>query len=158
MVQIDLVVVGKNKHDWLTQGINHYQKLLKKYQVDLNFKVIKDEKIDQKKDLESVQDKEAERIFKYLSKDSYRAALDPSGSLFSSHDLAHLLEDQLNTGKSDFVFIIGGPLGLSEKIVKNCQFRLSLSRMTFTHQLSRLVLCEQIFRAFSIIKRNRYHK
>jgi 23S rRNA (pseudouridine1915-N3)-methyltransferase len=119
MIKINLVVVGKNKHDWLTQGVKHYQKLLKKYQVDLNFKVIKDEKIDEKKDSELVLDKEAERIFKHLSKDSYRVALDPSGSLLSSEDLANLFEDQLNQGKSGFVFIVGGASGLSEKIVKN---------------------------------------
>lgn len=158
MIKINLVVVGKNKYEWLTQGVKHYQKLFRKYQVDLKFIMIKDEKIDEKKDAELVLDKEAERIFKYLSPDSYRVVLDPSGDLLSSEGLANLLRDQLNKGKSDFVFIIGGPLGLSEKIVKNCQFKLSLSKMTFTHQLSRLVLSEQIFRAFSILRGDRYHK
>jgi len=158
MIKINLVVVGKNKHDWLTQGIRHYQKLVKKYQVDLEFNVVKDEKIDQKKDSELVLDKEAERIFKYLSKDSYRIVLDVSGKILSSEELANLLRNKLNTGKSEFVFIIGGPLGVSEKIVKNCHFRLCLSGMTFTHQLSRLILSEQIFRAFSIIKGDKYHK
>jgi 23S rRNA (pseudouridine1915-N3)-methyltransferase len=158
MIKINLVVVGKTKYDWLTQGIRHYQKLLKKYQVDLKFNVVRDEKIDQKKDSELVLDKEGERIFRYLSQDSYRIVLDVSGKTISSQGLAQILTDQLNKGKSEFVFIIGGPLGLSEKIVKNCQFRLSLSRMTFTHQLSRLVLSEQIFRAFSIIKGDKYHK
>jgi len=158
MIKINLVVVGKNKHDWLTQGIRHYQKLLKKYRVDLSFKVIKDEKIDEKKEKELIMDKEAERIFKYLSSDFYRIVLDVSGKILSSEELANLLSDKLNSGKSEFVFIIGGPLGLSEKIVKNCQFKLSLSRMTFTHQLSRLVLSEQIFRAFSIIRGDKYHK
>ncbi len=158
MIKINLVVVGKNKYDWLTQGIKHYQKLLKKYQVNLDFNVIKDEKIDEKKERELILDKEAERIFKYLSSDSYRIVLDVSGKTLSSEELANLLRDKLNTGKSDFVFIIGGPLGLSDKIVKNCQFKLSLSRMTLTHQLSRLVLSEQIFRAFSIISGDKYHK
>lgn len=158
MIKINLIVVGKNKHDWLTQGMKHYQKLLKKYQVDLKFNVVKDEKIDQKKHSELVLDKEAERIFKYLARDSYRIVLDISGKTISSQELANLLREKLNTGKSEFVFIIGGPLGLSEKIVKNCHFRLSLSGMTFTHQLSRLILSEQIFRAFSIIKGDKYHK
>lgn len=158
MIKLSLVVVGKNKYDWLTQGIRHYQKLLKKYQVDLKFDVVKDEKINEKKDSESVLDREAERIFKYLARDSYRIVLDISGKTISSQGLARLLTDQLNKGKSEFVFIIGGPLGLCEKIVKNCQFRLSLSEMTFTHQLSRLILSEQIFRAFSIIKGDKYHK
>ncbi|MGB2697327.1 MAG: 23S rRNA (pseudouridine(1915)-N(3))-methyltransferase RlmH [Candidatus Zixiibacteriota bacterium] len=158
MVKINLIVVGKNKYDWLNQGIKHYQKLLKKYQVDLDFTIVKDEKIDVKKENGLVLDKEAERIFKYLSSDSYRIVLDVSGKTLSSEELANLLRDKLNTGKSDFVFIIGGPLGLSEKILKNCQFKLSLSRMTFTHQLSRLVLSEQIFRAFSIISGDKYHK
>ena len=158
MLKINLVVVGKNKYDWLTQGINHYQKLLKKYQVNLKFEVIKDEKIAKRKNPELVLDKEGERIFKYLSRDSCRVALDSSGEQLSSQGLAHLFAEQLNKGKSEFVFIIGGPLGLSGKIIKNCQFKVSLSRMTFTHQLSRLILSEQIFRAFSIIKGDKYHK
>jgi 23S rRNA (pseudouridine1915-N3)-methyltransferase len=158
MIKINLIVVGKNKYDWLTQGIKHYQRLLKKYQVNLEFNVVKDEKIDQKKEKELILDREAERVFKYLSSDSYRIVLDVSGKVLSSEELATLLRDKLNTGKSEFVFIIGGALGLSEKIVKNCQFKLSLSRMTFTHQLSRLVLSEQIFRAFSIISGDKYHK
>lgn len=158
MVKISLIVVGKSKYDWLTQGIIHYQKLLRKYQVDFKLKVIKDEKIDEKKNLELTLDKEAARIFKYLNQDSYRVVLDVSGKILSSEELANLLSDKVNTGKSEFVFIIGGPLGLSEKIVKNCQFKLSLSRMTFTHQLTRLVLSEQIFRAFSIIRGDKYHK
>ena len=158
MIKINLIVVGKNKHEWLTQGIKHYQRLLKKHQVNLDFNVVKDEKIDEKKEKELILDKEAERIFKYLSSDSYRIVLDVSGKVLSSEELANLLRDKLNTGKSDFVFIIGGTLGLSEKIIKNCQFKLSLSRMTFTHQLSRLFLSEQIFRAFSIISGDKYHK
>ena len=158
MVKMNLIVVGKNKYDWLTQGIKHYQKLLHKYQVDLDFNIIKDEKIDEKKEKELILDKEAERIFKYLSSESYRIVLDVSGKTLSSEELANLLRDKINTGKSEFVFIIGGALGLSEKIVKNCQFKLSLSRMTLTHQLSRLVLSEQIFRAFSIISGDKYHK
>ena len=158
MVKFNLVVVGKNKHDWLTQGIKHYQRLLRKYQVDLEFNVVKDEKIDEKKDSELVLDKEAERIFKYLDSDSYRIALDVSGKTLASEELANLLREKLNMGKSEFVFIIGGPLGLSEKIAKNCHFKLSLSNLTLTHQLSRLILSEQIFRAFSIIKGDKYHK
>ncbi len=158
MIKITLVFVGKNKYDWVTQGIKHYQRLLKKYQVDLSFRVIKDEKIDERKEKELILDREAERIFKYLRGDSYRAVLDVSGKILSSEELANLLRDKINTGKSEFVFIIGGPLGLSEKIVKNCQFKLSLSRMTFNHQLIRLLLSEQIFRAFSIIRGDKYHK
>lgn len=158
MIKINLVVIGKNKHDWLTQGIRHYQRLLRKYQVDLRLNVVKDEKIDEKKNSELVLDKEAERIFKYLDRDSFRIVLDVSGKTLTSQELANLLREKLNTGKSEFVFIIGGPLGLSEKIVKNCHFRLSLSGMTLTHQLARLVLSEQIFRAFSIIKGDKYHK
>ena len=158
MVKINLIVIGKNKYDWLTQGIKHYQRLLKKHQVNLELNVVKDEKVDSKKEKELILDREAERVFKYLSSDSYRIVLDVSGKVLSSEELANLLREKLNTGKSDFVFIIGGPLGLSEKIIKNCQFKLSLSRMTLTHQLSRLVLSEQIFRAFSIISGDKYHK
>jgi len=157
MVNIKLLVVGRNKYDWLEQGIGHYQKLIKKY-ANLDLIVIKDEKVTKAKSREMILDKEAERILRYFERDSYRIALDAQGEKLSSDDLAKLFSEEMNKGYNDFIFVIGGALGLSEKVVKNCQFKLSLSSMTFTHQLSRIVLLEQIFRAFSILKGERYHK
>ncbi len=157
MVNLKIIVVGKSKYGWLDEGIKHYRKLLKKY-LDLRLIVIKDEKITSSKSSDLVLDKEAEKILKYFDKKSYRLVLDSKGKMLSSEGLARLLLDQMNKGYSDFTLVIGGALGLSQKVVKNCHFKLSLSSMTFTHQLSTLVLLEQIYRAFSIIKGERYHK
>jgi len=157
MVNIRLLVVGKTKFDWLEQGIGHYQKLLKKH-ASLDLIVIKDEKVTKAKSREMILDKEAERILRYFDKDFYRIALDAQGERPSSDDLAKLFSEKMTKGYNDFLFVIGGTLGLSEKVVKNCQFKLSLSSMTFTHQLSRIILLEQVYRAFSILKGERYHK
>jgi len=157
MVNVKIIVVGKTKYSWLEQGLLHYFKLLKKY-LDLSLITIKDEKITSSKSSDLILDKEAERILKHFDKKSFRLVLDSKGKMLSSEDLAQLFSDQMNKGYSDFTFIVGGPLGLSQKVVKNCHFKLSLSNMTFTHQLSRLFLLEQIYRAFSIIKGEKYHK
>jgi 23S rRNA (pseudouridine1915-N3)-methyltransferase len=157
MVNIKLLVIGKNKFDWLGQGMGHYQKLLEKY-ASLDLIVIKDEKVTKAKSREMILDKEAERILRYFERDSFRIALDTQGERFSSDDLAKLFSEKMTKGYNDFLFVIGGALGLSEKVVKNCQFKLSLSSMTFTHQLSRIILLEQVYRAFSILKGERYHK
>ncbi len=157
MVNLKIIVVGKTKYKWLEQGLSHYFKLLKKY-LDLNLITIKDEKITSSKSSDLILDKEAERILKYFDKKSFRLVLDSKGEMLSSEGLAKLFSGQMNKGYGDFTFIIGGPLGLSQKVVKNCHFKLSLSNMTFTHQLLRLFLLEQIYRAFSIIKGEKYHK
>lgn len=157
MINLKIIVVGKTKYSWLEQGLLHYFKLLKKY-LDLSLITIKDEKITSSKSSDLILDKEAERILKHFDKKSFRLVLDSKGEMLSSEGLAKLFSDQMNKGYNDFTFIIGGPLGLSQKVVKNCHFKLSLSNMTFTHQLSRLFLLEQIYRAFSIIKGEKYHK
>ena len=157
MVNLKLLVVGKTKYKWLDEGIRHYLKLMRKH-LELNIIIVKDEKITSSKSSELILDKEAERIFKYFDKNSFRIVLDSAGKNIPSESLAQLFSDKMNEGYSDFTFIIGGALGLSQKVVKSCHLKLSLSSMTFTHQLSRLVLLEQVYRAFSIIKGEKYHK
>jgi len=157
MVNFKLIVVGKAKYEWLDEGIKYYCKLLKRY-LDLNLITIKDEKITSSKSSDLILDKEADRILKYFTKDSFRIVLDSSGKNLSSEELAQLFLNKMNEGYGDFTFVIGGALGLSQKVVKNCHFKLSLSNMTFTHQLSRLVVLEQVYRAFSIIRGEKYHK
>lgn len=157
MVNVEIIVVGKIKYKWLEQGLSHYFKLLKKH-LSTRLITIKDEKITSSKSADLILDKEAERILKHFDKDSFRIVLDSAGENLTSEDLAKLLSDKMNKGYSDFTLVIGGALGLSQKVVKNCHFKLSLSNMTFTHQLSRLFLLEQIYRAFSIIKGEKYHK
>jgi 23S rRNA (pseudouridine1915-N3)-methyltransferase len=157
LVKVKLIVVGKTKEDWIKEGIKHYLKLLKKY-VDLEIVEVKEEKITKSKDEKSILDSEGERIAKYLEKNALWIALDIDGEKFTSEEFAKLFEKSLNRGYSNFALIIGGALGLSKKILGGCLIRLSLSRMTFPHELSRIIILEQIYRAFSILAGTKYHK
>jgi 23S rRNA (pseudouridine1915-N3)-methyltransferase len=157
LVKIKLIVVGKAKEDWIKEGIKHYQKLLKKY-VDLKIIEIKEEKITKAKDEKLILDSEGERITRYLEKDALCIVLDVKGKEFSSEKFADFLKESLNRGYNYFIFILGGALGVSEKILKVCPVKLSLSQMTFTHELSRIIILEQIYRAFSILAGTKYHK
>jgi len=157
LVKVKLIVVGKTKEDWIKEGINHYQKLLKKY-VDLKIIEIKEEKITKAKDEKIILNSEEKRITKHLEKDALHIPLDLEGKEFSSEGFANLLKENLNRGYNHFIFILGGPLGVSEKILEVCPVKLSLSQMTFTHELSRIIILEQIYRAFSILAGTKYHK
>jgi 23S rRNA (pseudouridine1915-N3)-methyltransferase len=157
LVKIKLIVVGKTKEDWIKEGIKHYRKLLKKY-ADLEIIEIKEEKITKSKDEKSILDSEGKTISKYLKKDFLWIALDICGDELTSEEFAKFFEKNLNCGHNRFIFVLGGPFGLSEKILEACPVKLSLSKMTFTHEISRLIILEQIYRAFSILAGTKYHK
>lgn len=157
MVKVKLILVGKTKDAWIREGIKHYQKLLQKYS-EIQIIEIKEEKITRSKDEKNILGAEGQRVSKYLKKDTLCMALDVRGDELSSEEFADLLEKSLNRGHNSFTFILGGALGISEKILQACPVKLSLSRMTFTHELSRIILLEQIYRAFSILAGTKYHK
>jgi 23S rRNA (pseudouridine1915-N3)-methyltransferase len=157
MVRIKVILVGKTKEQWIKEGISHYVKLLRKYaQVELV--EVKEEKISPSKEKQSLLEAEADKILKHLKKSGRAVCLDVKGDSLSSEAFARLLEENLNRGYNNFSFILGGPLGLSQKILEFCSIKLSLSEMTFTHEMSRVILLEQIYRAFSILKGTGYHK
>lgn len=163
MVRIKVIAIGKSKENWIKEEIFHYKKLLKRY-VDLELLEIKEERIIKSKEIQAILDAEAERIFRCLEKsDSMKfpnllISLDVGGENLSSEDFARLLKENLNQGYNEFTFILGGATGLSRKVLDICPFKLSLSQMTFTHEMSKLILLEQIYRAFSILKGTSYHK
>jgi len=157
LTKIKLIVVGKTKEDWIKQGIKHYYKLLKKY-AEIELVEVKEEKITKSKDEKSILDSEGKTISKYLKKDALWIALDAGEDEFTSVEFAEFFEKGLNRGHNHFIFILGGTLGLSQKILEACPVKLSLSRMTFTHEISRIIILEQIYRAFSILAGTKYHK
>jgi len=157
LVKIKLIVVGKTKEDWIKEGIKHYRKLLAKY-VALEIIEIKEEKITKSNDKKTILYSEGKKISKYLKKDALWIALDVGGDEFTSGEFAKLFEKSLNCGQNHFIFILGGALGISEKILQICPVKLSLSRMTFTHEICRIIILEQIYRAFSILTGTKYHK
>jgi 23S rRNA (pseudouridine1915-N3)-methyltransferase len=163
LVKIKVLAVGKTKEAWIKQGILHYLRLLRKYSRTEVIE-IKEEKVTDSKDLKGILDAEGERIIERLKRESgsgswrLHIALDRSGREISSEGLAHFLKQEMNRGSSEFTFILGGPLGLSPRVLDSCRLKLSLSRMTFTHEMSRIILLEQIYRALSILQGSDYHK
>ena len=157
MIKVKLVLVGKTKEVWIREGLRHYQKLLKKY-AGIELVEIKEEKITKSKDEKTIIDSEGKRILKHLTEGALWIALDVGGEELASEQFADLLQKSLNRGHDSFTFILGGALGISEKILQACPVKLSLSRMTFTHELSRVIILEQIYRAFSILAGAKYHR
>jgi 23S rRNA (pseudouridine1915-N3)-methyltransferase len=163
LIRIKVIAIGKSKENWIKEGTLHYKKLLKKY-VDLELLEIKEERIIKSKEIQALLDAEAERILKCLEKSgsmkfpNLLIGLDVEGENLSSESLARLLNEKLNKGYNEFTFILGGATGLSRKVLDVCPLKLSLSQMTFTHEMSKLILLEQIYRAFSILKGAKYHK
>ena len=157
MVKIRVISVGKTKESWIKEAISHYQKLLKRY-AELQLIEIKEEKITKSRDTEDILNAEAQRILKNLDTSILSVALDRAGKKMSSEELAGWLGEGLSLGQGEFTFVIGGALGLAPKVQRACSLRLSLSAMTFAHEMSLVILLEQIYRAFSILKGTEYHK
>lgn len=129
---------------------------LKPY-VDLEIKELKEEKIHDLKDAPLIRKKEAERIFKTMSKNVFIAAMDERGQEFTSHEFATVINGMLESGVKEIAFVIGGAMGLDESILAKANKNIALSRWTMTHEMARLVLLEQLYRAFTIITGKTYH-
>jgi len=159
-VNISIITVGKLKEKYLKQGIEEYLKRLTTYAKVEMIEVADEKAPEELSGLEMVQvkQKEGERILAKISQDTYVIALAIQGKLASSEELADSLDKLATYGKSKIAFVIGGSLGLSEDVIKRSNEQLSFSRMTFPHQLMRLILVEQIYRAFRINRNEPYHK
>ncbi|MEH7096435.1 23S rRNA (pseudouridine(1915)-N(3))-methyltransferase RlmH [Neobacillus vireti] len=159
-MNISIITVGKLKEKYLRQGIEEYLKRLTAY-AKVEMVEVADEKAPEElSELEMLQvkQKEGERILAKISQDTYVIALAIQGKLQSSEELAKNLDQLATYGKSKIAFVIGGSLGLSDEVIKRSNEQLSFSRMTFPHQLMRLILVEQIYRSFRINRNEPYHK
>ena len=158
MIHINIVCVGKIKENYLKDAISEYSKRLSKY-CKLNIIEINDEPIPNNlnnKICENIKLIEGEKIFSNI-KNSYVIALDLKGKQYTSEEFSYKLES-ISIEKSSITFIIGGSLGLSENVIKKSNELICFSKMTFPHQLIRLFLLEQIFRAFKIQNNETYHR
>ena len=159
-MKIKIICVGKLKEKYLSDGISEYAKRLSRF---CKFEIcsLADEKIPENasgKECLSVLEQEGERITKHIGKSDYIIALCVEGKNISSTDFAKKISDISLSGKSDITFIIGGSLGICDRVKNMADFHLSFGKMTFPHQLMRLVLAEQIYRAFKINANEEYHK
>ncbi len=151
---IRIIFVGKAKEEWLNSAMAEYIKRLDRF-TKLEIIEVKDEKITGT-DTESVKRKEGERILSIVD-DDFTVALEIRGKTLSSEEFAENMKSLVMQNKK-LTFICGGALGLSDEVLQRCRMKLSLSRMTFTNQMVRLILIEQIYRAFMINAGMEYHK
>lgn len=156
-MKIKIIALGKIKEKFLKDGIDEFLKRLRPYTqieiCELQPIEIKDSNLTQK-----VLDMEADKIIANIKPSSYIVTLEINGKQFDSVEFSQKIEEITNSGISELVFIIGSSCGLSKRVCELSNLKLSLSKMTFLHQFTRLILVEQIYRAFKISKNETYHK
>lgn len=158
-MKITVIAVGRIKEKYLKDAIDEYSKRLSKY-VNLEIIEIPDEKAPETLSTAQeikVKDEEGQKILKNI-KDGVIVALAIEGKQMKSTEFADFFQKNMVSGASHITFVIGGSLGLSDSVINNADFKISFSKMTFPHQLMRVILLEQVFRAFKIIKNEPYHK
>ncbi|RCW63381.1 23S rRNA (pseudouridine(1915)-N(3))-methyltransferase RlmH [Saliterribacillus persicus] len=159
-MKITIISVGKLKEKYLKQGIAEYVKRLGAY-TNMELIEVADEKAPEnmsEADQEEVKNKEGKKILSKISPDSYIISLEIMGQMVTSEKFAEKIDQLMIHGKSKIVFVIGGSLGLSDEVKERSDYALSFSKMTLPHQLMRLVLVEQVYRAFRIMRGEPYHK
>ena len=160
MIKITVISVGKMKEKFFLGAQEEYSKRISRY-ADLNIVELKDEATPEnpsEREKEIILKKEAERIKDKISQGSYVISLCVEGRQQSSEELAKLIDKTVTEITGNLTFIIGGSLGLSDEIKNRSDLKLSFSKMTFPHRLMRVILLEQIYRAFTIIEGKTYHK
>ena len=155
-MKIKLLAIGKTDNKQLTQLIDEYQNRLKHY-IKFQFEVIPDIKNAKNLSESQQKEKEGELILKKLEATDQLILLDDKGKDFTSIEFSKYLQKKMNSGLKQLVLVIGGPYGFSEAVSKKAQGKISLSKMTFSHQMIRLFIVEQLYRGFTILKNEPYH-
>ncbi len=159
-MKITILTVGKVKEKFYRQAIDEFEKRLSRY-CKLEIIEVQDEKTpDNASETEEMQikEKEGQRLLKYIKEDAWVCALAIEGKMLDSVELSQKMEQLGIRGTSHMIFVIGGSLGLAEEVLKRADFKLSFSKMTFPHQLMRVILLEQIYRGYRIMQGEPYHK
>lgn len=159
-MRINIVCVGKIKEKYLKLGIDEFKKRLSKY-CKLEIIELEDEKAPENlsdKEMLMIKEKEGKKILSKIKDNSYVIALAIDGKNLSSEELAETINKLGVRGISNITFVIGGSLGLSDEVLSRSDYKLSFSKMTFPHQLMRLILLEQVYRAYRINNGEPYHK
>jgi len=159
-MKITILGVGTIKEKYFIDAIKEYSKRISKYS-KVEFITVSDEAIPDNaslKEEEIIKNKEGEKILKAIPNNSYKIALALNGEMIDSVELANKMSDIFTKGNSNIVFIIGGSLGLSKKVLDFADYKLCFSKMTFPHKLMQVILLEQVYRAFKINNNETYHK
>ncbi len=155
-MKIKLLAIGKTDNKQLTQLIDEYQKRLKHY-IKFEFEIIPDLKNTKNLTETNQKEKEGELILKKIQSTDFLILLDDKGKQVSSIQFSKYLQKKMNAGTKQLVFVIGGPYGFSDAVYKKGKEQLSLSKMTFSHQMIRLFVIEQLYRGFTILRNEPYH-
>lgn len=158
-MKFTFLTIGKIKEKWMRQGIDEYLKRLSPI-AKVEILSPDEEKMPENPSpalKEKVMEKEGEKLLKYLKDEDFLILLDLKGKPVTSEGLADILRKKMVSGTSHFFFMIGGPYGNGENIRKRANLKISISAMTFTHQMARLILVEQVYRAMKIIRHEPYH-
>lgn len=158
-MKFTFLTIGKIKEKWMRQGIDEYLKRLSPI-AKVEILSPDEEKMPENPSpalKEKVMEKEGEKLLKYLKDEDFLILLDLKGKPVTSEGLADILRKKMVSGTSHFFFMIGGPYGNGENIRKRADLKISISAMTFTHQMARLILAEQVYRAMKIIRHEPYH-
>ncbi|OGY41978.1 MAG: hypothetical protein A2Y67_01120 [Candidatus Buchananbacteria bacterium RBG_13_39_9] len=155
-MRVKIITISKTKSEY-SEAEAEFLKRLTKYAL-VEILNLKEELITKNRSIDEIMEKEGERILKNLDKDYYNIALHVMGKEITSVELSNLIKEIRDFKSGKICFIIGGPLGLSKEVLTIVDLALSMSKMTFTHQLIRLLLLEQIYRGFEIINNTGYHK
>ncbi|AYY66209.1 23S rRNA (pseudouridine(1915)-N(3))-methyltransferase RlmH [Staphylococcus hominis subsp. hominis] len=159
-MKITILAVGKLKEKYWKQAIAEYEKRLGAYS-KIEMIEVPDEKAPETmsdKEIEKVKEKEGQRLLAQIKPQATVITLEIQGKMLSSEGLAKELQQRMTQGQSDFVFVIGGSNGLHQDVLNRSNYALSFSKMTFPHQMMRVVLIEQVYRAFKIMRGEAYHK
>ena len=156
MIKLDIVSIGKDKDAWISEGVDHYLKLLSKY-ASITLKTLADVKASASLSPAELKRKQAVVLEKEIA-DGYVVALADRGRRYDSIQFSRLLEKLQTISGGRIVFVIGGAYGLDESLLNRADLVLSLSALTFSHQLVRLVLLEQLYRGFNLLSGGSYHK
>ena len=155
-MKITLLVIGKTDSAYLTEGINDYVKRLNHY-INFEIEVIPDLKKNKNLSIELQKQQEGELILTKNQAGKELHLFDEKGKMFTSREFAGFLEKKMASGLKELVLVIGGPYGFSPKVYERGKSKISLSKLTFSHQMVRLMCVEQIYRAFTILKGEPYH-
>jgi 23S rRNA (pseudouridine1915-N3)-methyltransferase len=155
-MKLILLVVGKTNETWIQTAVSEYEKRLKHY-LPFQLEVLPDLKGAKNLTEEQIKAREAEMILAWNKPGDVMVLLDENGGQYSSEGFADLLQKKMNAGVRNLIFVVGGPYGFAPSVYATCKERISLSRMTFSHQMVRVFVVEQFYRAMTILNNEPYH-
>lgn len=155
-MEICIMSIGKSSSKWIEEGIAGFLSRLKHY-ISFTLLNLPDIKNAKSLSMSAIKEEEGKMILDNVQPSDFFVVMDERGKEFTSRDFSEWLQKQMNTGRKRIILTIGGPYGFSESVYQRCDYKIALSKMTFTHEMSKLILVEQLYRAMTILKGEPYH-